>query len=303
MKQNYKLVILLLVMLVYNPAYPSPTFKSSFEEAEAAYSNNKLVQAEELYLKVLRVTPDHFLSNVRLGSLYLNLNQPARSVPYLKKALEMRKGYSEDLNKQLGLAYQLSNDFDNAITLYFDLLKRQNKNRSEAAVYQKKITECMAGKQLMANPGKVSVRNLGALVNSASTDHVPLLTQNDKAMLFTSQRSRDKIKPAASTDEDIFLMNQVENGWSEPTRLAKPFNTPKHEAILAVTASGNRMYMYSNKEANGNIYESEKVNDTWKAPVKLGATINTRHHELSFALSADGNFAFFSSDRPGGFGG
>jgi outer membrane protein OmpA-like peptidoglycan-associated protein len=304
MKQNYKLVLFLMLTLTYTTAQAKPTYKTGFEEAEAAYAENKLVQAEELYLKVLRVTPDHFQSNARLGSLYLGLNQPARSVAYLKKALEMRKSYSVELNKQLGLAYQLSNDFDNAITLYFDLLKRQNKNSAEIAVYQKKINECVAGKQLFAHPVKVQVRNLGALVNSASTDHVPVLTTQDKTMLFTSQRPKITGKLAGNNqDEDIFLMDQQENGWSEPKRLEKPFNSTKHEAILAVTADGNKMYLYNNKEANGDIYESEKVNGAWKAPVKLGKTINTRHHELSFTLSADGNFAFFSSDRPGGFGG
>jgi len=303
MKHSYKLFILIIVFLVHSTAYTKPLNKNNFQEAEEAYSNHKLNQAEALYLKVLTANPDHYLTNARLGSLYLNLNQPAKSVQYLKKALEMHKGYSEDLNQQLSLAYQLSNDYDNAITIYFDLLNREKKNSPDVALYQKKINECMAGKQLTANPLKVTINNLGALVNSASVDQVPVLTSNDKSLLFTSQRAKDLKKPGVKSDEDIFLINQEDKGWSEPARLNKPFNTAKHEAILAVTADGNKMYLYSNKEANGDIYESQKENGVWKNPVKLGSTINTRHHELSFTISKDGNFAFFSSDRPGGYGG
>ena len=305
MKQNYKSVMLLLVLSIISlNAYTEPIKKTNLQEAEEAYVQNNLTQAEELYLKVLTKSPDHYLSNARLGNLYLGMNQPAKSIAYLKKALEMHKGYSLELNQQLSVAYQLSADFDNAITLYYDLLKREKKNSPQVAVYQKKINECVSGKQLLANPVKVKINNLGALVNSARVDHVPVLTGNDKTILFTSQRSKDAKKPAAASDEDIYLINQQPDGWSSPTRLAQPFNTSHHEAILAVTAEGNKMYLYNNKKRKGDIYESQKENtNAWKAPVKLGGNINTRHHELSFIVSADGNFAFFSSDRPGGYGG
>ena len=41
----------------------------------------------------------------------------------------------------------------------------------------------------------------------------------------------------------------------------------------------------------------------WSAPVNLGPSINTSSNELHPAISADGLSLFFSSDRPGGFGG
>ncbi|MGV3586721.1 MAG: hypothetical protein ACO1OF_06960 [Adhaeribacter sp.] len=305
MKQNYKCMIMLLLMsLIGSEGFAEPLKKDNIQEAEAAYAQQDLKQAEALYLQVLQKTPNHFLSNARLGSLYLGINQPAKAIAYFKQAIAVNKKYSQDLNQQLALAYQLSADYDNAITVYYDLLKREKKNSAEVAVYQKKINECIAGKQLMANPLKVKVDNLGALVNSASVDHVPVLTANDNTILFTSQRSKDLRKPAATSDEDIFMINRMEENWSSPARLKEPFNTPSHEAILAVTADGNKMYFYSNKNGKGDIYESKKEKDNvWQAPVKLGSNINTKHHELSFVLSADNNFAFFSSDRPGGYGG
>ena len=304
MKHHYKSVMLLLALSISSfNAYTEPVKKSNEEKAEEAYARQNLTQAEALYLKVLTKTPDHYLSNARLGSLYLGMNQPAKSIVYLKKALETHKGYSPELNRQLSVAYQLSADFDNAITLYYDLLKREKKNSPQVVVYQKKINECISGKQLSANPANVKINNLGALVNSAKVDHVPVLTADDKTILFTSQRSRDAKKPAAAADEDIYLINRQPDGWSSPTRLAQPFNSSGHESILAVTSEGNKMYLYSNKKRKGDIYESKKDNNVWKAPAKLGANINTRHHELSFVVSADGNYAFFSSDRPGGFGG
>ncbi|GEO03057.1 hypothetical protein AAE02nite_07210 [Adhaeribacter aerolatus] len=305
MKQNYKfMILLLLISLIGSEGMAKPIKKTSLQEAEAAYAQRNLTQAEALYLQVLKQTPNHYLSNARLGSLYLGLNQPAKSIEYLKKAIEVNKKYGQDLNQQLALAYQLAADYDNAITIYYDLLKREKKNSTQVGVYQKKINECVSGKQLMAAPLKVKVNNMGALVNSASVDHVPVLTANDNTILFTSQRSKDLRKPKATADEDIFMINRQEENWSSPTRLQEPFNTPGHEAILAVAAEGSKMYLYSNKKGKGDIYESQKVNNNvWQAPVKLDGNINTRHHELSFIVSADGNFAFFSSDRPGGYGG
>jgi hypothetical protein len=41
----------------------------------------------------------------------------------------------------------------------------------------------------------------------------------------------------------------------------------------------------------------------WSAPVNLGPSINTEFSEFHSAISADARTVFFSSDRPGGFGG
>ena len=58
----------------------------------------------------------------------------------------------------------------------------------------------------------------------------------------------------------------------------------------------------------GNVWVSYKVNDVWSEPKNLNDVpgeppVNTAYHDHCFSLSADGNEAFWTSTRPGGFGG
>jgi Tol biopolymer transport system component len=43
--------------------------------------------------------------------------------------------------------------------------------------------------------------------------------------------------------------------------------------------------------------------DSWSTPTNLGSTVNTTSIDNNAHLSSDGKTLFFSSDRPGGFGG
>jgi hypothetical protein len=47
----------------------------------------------------------------------------------------------------------------------------------------------------------------------------------------------------------------------------------------------------------------ETAIDPWSSPTDLGSTINTEFHEAHPYLAADRRTLFYSSDRPGGFGG
>ena len=58
----------------------------------------------------------------------------------------------------------------------------------------------------------------------------------------------------------------------------------------------------------GDVWVSYKVNGVWSEPRNLNdvpgePSVNTAYHDHCFSLSADGNEAFWTSTRPGGFGG
>ena len=42
---------------------------------------------------------------------------------------------------------------------------------------------------------------------------------------------------------------------------------------------------------------------TWQEPVPLEGTVNTNNWEGSVSIASDGMVLYFSSDKPGGFGG
>ena len=91
--------------------------------------------------------------------------------------------------------------------------------------------------------------------------------------------------------------------WSEPERIGENINTHGHDASLALSANGQKLFVYKDTEgSSGDIYVSELEGYEWGLPTRLDSNINTPHWEGSVSMSADENTLYFSSEKPGGYG-
>lgn len=64
-----------------------------------------------------------------------------------------------------------------------------------------------------------------------------------------------------------------------------------------------RFFISLKSKANNDIYESSYNGKNWSTPKKLDGLINSSYNETSACLSSDGKTLYFTSDRPGGYGG
>ena len=97
--------------------------------------------------------------------------------------------------------------------------------------------------------------------------------------------------------------------WSSPVNLGSPLNTAAEESAPAFSDDGLSLYFNRNpnlpEDNDEDLYVSRRSTrrEEWGDPVPL-VTINTpAFHERNATLSRDGLLLFFSSSRPGGFGG
>jgi WD40 repeat protein len=96
--------------------------------------------------------------------------------------------------------------------------------------------------------------------------------------------------------------------WSTPVNLGPIVNSPFIDQGASVSKDGLSLYFHCTGCSTGtgaDIYVSQRasVDDPWGPPQPLGPNINTTSNEQAPTLSVDGHSLFFSSDRPGGFGG
>lgn len=98
--------------------------------------------------------------------------------------------------------------------------------------------------------------------------------------------------------------------WSPPVNLGPPVNTAGvAEQAAFVSKDGLSLYFQALNRPGGfggfDIWVSQRasVDDPWGEPQNLGPNINTPANENTPILSPDGHRLYFSSDRPGGFGG
>lgn len=150
---------------------------------------------------------------------------------------------------------------------------------------------------------------MGQKLNTKYNDYVPVITPDESMMFFTSRRPggigniQDE---KGNYYEDVYLSRKTTGGWSEPVNVGAPVNSNDHDACVAIAPDGKHMILYrpSADKLSGDLYETVFDNNAWGIPVKLGPQINTKDgKETSACISADGNLLFFSSDKPGGFGG
>jgi hypothetical protein len=148
--------------------------------------------------------------------------------------------------------------------------------------------------------------HLGAQFNSASTDAGPAYFENDDAgtpLLFLASN-----RPGGAGGLDIYVSELTANGSFGPPVLVNELSGAANDLTPTVRHDGLEIIIASNREGtigaqDLSVSTREAVGDLWLAPVNLGAVINSTFNENFPSLSSDRETLFFSSDRPGGFGG
>jgi hypothetical protein len=153
--------------------------------------------------------------------------------------------------------------------------------------------------------------NIGPPINTPWDDNVPVLTKDEKTLYFTSNRPG-----SISGSEDIWVSHRRNKNarWEGPVNLGPGINTEFTDRMRSITSDG-RVILFQSDRTGGNggtdIWAIARKNPNddlgWGQPVNLGPVINTGSNELAAKYLFDerpgkGNL-FFSSARPGGFGG
>jgi hypothetical protein len=135
-------------------------------------------------------------------------------------------------------------------------------------------------------------------------DREPWITADGNTIYFKSDRSATT-SPNNATD--LFITRKVNGNWTEPELIGFPISTDEgNEHCPAILQDGETL-CFASRRAGGfggsDIYCSQQDSDgNWMDPVNQGPNINTTAEEFHFTQDENG-MVYFTSDRPGGFGG
>jgi outer membrane protein OmpA-like peptidoglycan-associated protein len=292
------------------------------KEESVTYAKGGYADAIPMLLSLYKQDPTNSNLAFKLGVCYRgSRSYKAQAIPYLSKAVAaVTDNYNESSYKErkapfvaykyLADAYHINYQFDKAIGAYqkYIAVMVENKNMNEALLKEinRDIEMCQTGQRLVANPINIKIKNLGSTVNSTYADYSPVLSADQRTLLFTSRRagSTGGLKDdEGNFMEDIYVCNRTTNGWSQATNIGAPINTESNEASVGISPDGQTILIYKDDKGDGNIYSTRLNGDVWDTPVKLNENINSKYWEPSAYFSADGNTLYFVSNRPGGFGG
>lgn len=298
-----------------SPKKQKITSKRKYQIAEKFLDNRNYSKAAIIYKELLQESSRNADLNFKLGLCYLNIvSEKEKSVGLLEKSIQYtssRNNVSMDVYFNLAKAYHANYQFREALKVYKDLLQIISpQNTSFRNEIQRDVQMCKNGLELVKNPVNISIINLGNKINTEFSEHSPGVTADESTMVFTSRRNGtgSKIDADGQFFEDIYITN-LENGiWSEPVGIAS-LNTIDHDASISISADGQELYIYkagyinSRESEGGDIFVSRLNGTEWTEPKKLAPVINSKSKESHISISADARTIYFSSNRPGGFGG
>ena len=164
-------------------------------------------------------------------------------------------------------------------------------------------------------PPKNVLESMGKAVNSIDADYAPFMHPTDSVLIFTSRRdtsgkNRDEfVDPYERFNEEIYFSERdfMVGTWRPAQRLSNDINSQFNEGSACLSPDGKTLY-FTRCESNDGLGDCDIMQATyeggeWIGVHNLGKNINSRSWDSQPNISADGKTLFFSSNRPGGFGG
>jgi len=246
--------------------------------------------------------------NFWMGKCLFLTYQKKKALPFLDKTHEVNPEIDKDFYYIYGMTLHYNNRLDDAVKAYRkdqsqfepdDPRHRVLANRISQVTYAKRFEERKDAKL-------VDLSNMGGSINTAYAEHSPVISADNTLLMFTARRPDSKgAKPEKYYyDEDIYLAKKQGDTWSEAENIGNPVNSKGHDATISLTADAQTLYLYRHKKAGG-LYRTDfdATGEKWKEPKAIEKPLNSKFYEASICQSADSSKLFFSSDRPGGYGG
>lgn len=268
----------------------------------------------EILVMAATADPTNLRANFDAGYYHLITLNKDLAVPYFLRVYELNKNYHFDLEYRIGQSYQYGLEFDKA-TDFFTRYKEKltanptysGEDKIDMEIVERNLYECENGKEFVASPKNYSIVNIGPEINSEWDDYAPVLNEAEDEIVFTSRRKEGNINENVDMDnkpfEDIFMATKVGGKWTAAKNAGPTINTLSHNSNLALSADGKMLLIFSD-DNGGDIYYSDRQPDnSWGKPKPLPGNINSTYEDKSATLTRDQKTIYFSSNRPGGFGG
>ncbi|WP_243651023.1 OmpA family protein [Hymenobacter gummosus] len=299
-----------LTAAVAQPAAAQNTRKQ-LKTANKFFDQENYRAAIPFYEQVLAKDPNNALALFRAGISYMSFDKEKAS-DYIYKAQKLKPKVSKDVEYWLGRVDHLNYNFDEAIThfqAYNATLKKKDTRKAQLAQL---IQHAKNAKIQFNSPKDIFVKNLGPTINTSFSEHSPVISADDKLLLFTTRSENvtganadgDKAKKGqgnVATDgeyfEDIFEAKRIdEDEWEKPRSLSGALNGKGHDASIQVFDNDTKMLMYRQDEG-GDIFYSERNGTDWTEPKKLNGNINSKAFESDAFITPDGLTIYFSTSK------
>lgn len=289
------------------------TEKDSMLKAQLFFQEESYLLALPIFDKLTQNHPNElYLKYVTgIAGLYRS-DMHEKSLDYLLEVYSKNKKAS-DIRFDLARAYHFNYKFDEALVMLHEYLTNKKRSEKERKDGEQLIEYCNNAKIFFASPADAKIQNMGDLMNTVGSEYVPVISSDESVMIFTYtgdqsigglQNGYNQPDSFGIYYEDVFISHKENGNWVTPSSIGTNINTNVNDAAIAISNNGQKLFVFKDDSYDGgDIYISSLDSLNWSAPEKIKGEINSAAWEGSASISSDEKTIYFSSERPGGFGG
>ena len=282
----------------------NPKALKKYNEALVALEDNRSAEGIALLGSALQIDSNFIDAYLSLAGALGNTKQYKKAVTVYDRARLKDSTYFTPYLLPYSINLAGLGQFEEALAAIHNFLTLDGlSGRSiKAAQYRKKTFEfAVSSSQKNKNASFVfAPKNLGDSVNSSSSEYYPSVTVTDDALVFTRRTGNAR--------ED-FLLSAInsKDSFNKAAPLDGDINLEPRKGAITVSQDGDWLFFAADIAGAGigdfDIYKSVYTPSGWSEQENLGDSINTDFWESSPAISPDKRALYFSSTRPGGYGG
>jgi outer membrane protein OmpA-like peptidoglycan-associated protein/tetratricopeptide (TPR) repeat protein len=266
-------------------------------------SNGDYISSIKMINESLKIDPKFVDAYLSLGGIYAEMKNYTTSVSNFEKAFSLDTVYTKDFYLPYSISLAGCGRFADALNAVDHFLSNPKLNdRSIKAAEFRKKTYRFAIDYAQTHPDKNYVfapENLGDSINTSDLEYFPSLTIDGKKLVFTKR---------IANKESFYESDRVNGVWRKAFPLVGKINSPDFNVGAQNISQDGEWLVFTGcnfpeGEGSCDIYISYLTKNGWSEPQNLGRNVNTEFWESTPSLSPDKRDLYFSSNRPGGYGG
>jgi outer membrane protein OmpA-like peptidoglycan-associated protein len=282
----------------------NPKALKKYNEALVALEDNRSAEGIALLGNALQIDSNFIDAYLSLAGALGNTKQYKKAVTVYERARLKDSIYFTPYLLPYSINLAGLGQFEEALAAIkkFLTLDGLSGRSLKAAQYRKKTFEfAVSAVQKNKNASYVfAPKNLGDSVNSRFSEYYPSVTVTDDALVFTRRTGNAR--------EDFMLSGiSSKDSFNKAAPLDGDINLEPRKGAITVSQDGDWLFFAADIAGAGiggfDIYKSVYTPTGWSIEENLGDSINTDFWESSPAISPDKRVLYFSSNRPGGYGG
>jgi outer membrane protein OmpA-like peptidoglycan-associated protein len=286
----------------YNPEIINSKATKLYAKALGQIADGRLKEAIETLQKTIHADANYLDAYLSLAGVYGEMKDYNNATINYELVLQKDTVYTNIYRLPYSINLAGAGKFADALQEinHFLAIPNLSERSLKAAQYRKRNDEFAVDYQKKHPHYNYNFQpiNLGDSINTARSEYYPTLSISDSLLVFTRM---------TNTGEFFAKSNFTDNHFTQATIVEGSINNQALKGAATVSNDGEWLIFAGDFIEKGygsyDLYISYSTPDGWSEPENLGEYINTPYWESAPSISPDSRTLYFSSDRPGGYGG